>query len=346
MRKIVCMILTFLLLIPVLLSGCAKSVETPAEYFKDKTIYWDIFTPAGVSADQFARPVAPALAEELGASTVQIVIKDAAGGIEAWNHTWNAEPDGLTFTVGEISDMALLNILEDPAAQFDLGQFEVLWASGPFPILFNINAKQYNSLEDLKSEKGMIFGAFTPGGNWAVMTVAIMEAFGLDAKLVTGIGTNDRVKAIGQGDMDASLLTPIRTKQELDGGLGLVKPVLVVSPNRHKDFPDVPTFAELADMNNPDVADLVTISQDIMISGYAILMPPGVPQDRLDFFAQAFDRAVMKQQQVVEETMLWDLSERKGAEQAASEIHDILTQDKQDKFRKLFVDMFDKYLVK
>ena len=69
--------------------------ETPAEFYRGKTVRLVNGGAAGSGYDLYSRMLAPHLEKKLGA-TVVVESRPGAGMLIAMNHTWNAPPDGLT----------------------------------------------------------------------------------------------------------------------------------------------------------------------------------------------------------------------------------------------------------
>ena len=71
------------------------AAQSPAEFFKGKTVRLVNGGAPGSGFDLYSRMLAPWLERKLGASVV-VESRPGAGMMIAMNHTWVAAPDGLT----------------------------------------------------------------------------------------------------------------------------------------------------------------------------------------------------------------------------------------------------------
>jgi tripartite-type tricarboxylate transporter receptor subunit TctC len=262
---------------------------TPAEFYKGKTINIIVGRDVGSDEDTLSRLIASDLKEFTGAGAVIIENRGEAGGIEGLNLAYRGTPDGLTVHSDNLADIALLNMFEDPAAKFKMDEFTYIWGVPRKPLLFTISTK-FATLDTLRANKDLKFAAGSPGGNFHVVNLIVAELLGLDAKIWGGVRGSDRLLRIAQGDMDGSVFHLRRASPGFEQGY--LKPVIIIGPERLPEFPAVPTLRELYIPDDPLLQQAVGLCDNFLIFTYTLLAPPGVPQDRVKFLEEMWNKAV------------------------------------------------------
>lgn len=255
--------------------------ESPAEFYKGKTIRLITSGSVGGGYDSYIRMIGPHLAEKLDATVVPINMPGGSHML-AINHTYKAKPDGLTLLLANGEAAILGQLLKFPAARFDL--LKVNWLAGVNGEnrVFLLSAKsKYKSLQDAINAAAIKFGS-TGKADGSGNTAAIMShALGLHSKIVMGYkGSREFVRAALQGEVDGVALSETSAKRfSRDGKL---KPVIAIARHRLPLFKDVPTIFEAVKLTK-EQAWWVDYQESLSLIGRSLMTGPGVPADRVAF---------------------------------------------------------------
>lgn len=329
-------------------ASCAPAAETAAEFYKGKTIDFSTSVPVGGSGDLIGRLIAPILKEYIDASAVIVTERSTAGGIDAWNYTYMAKPDGLTIAMGDAAAEAVSEIFEDPAVRYETAEFEYLWGLQAVPTVFIVQpGGPIKSIDDLRAVKEPTIGAYNPNGNYGMINLTVIAALGLDdAKFIGGPGSSERILKIRQGEMTGSILDSARALKEMAGGPGVVEPLFIVSPERHPGFPGLPTLRELVPGASSEFMEMISLSETLMVAGENILTTPGVPQDRVKFLSDVIMRIAEEQHDTIEELLGIEITKYDTGADIKAFIEETMTGDAPAKLRALFATLLDKHLVR
>lgn len=272
--------------------------ETPAEFYKGKTVTILIGFPPGGGYDANARTLARHIGRFIpGNPNVVASNMPGAGSLNAANHTYNtAAADGLTFTIFA-SSAALEPLLGNKAARFDPAKFgwigsmaqEVaycgIWQSSGAP-----------STWKEVMERETIFG----GGAAAAITfqhpMILKNVLGAEKmKVVSGYpGTRDVNLAMNRGEVNGScglFGSSIMSQWRKEVESGQLKLVIQMGYQKSKQFGDIPSVFDLAKTDEDRQVLEIHFHQQLLSRPFAF--PPNVPQDRLKAMREAF-MATMK----------------------------------------------------
>jgi tripartite-type tricarboxylate transporter receptor subunit TctC len=277
-------LLAILILNSFWLTGCGTTSSTPApaDFYKGKTINLVVSGDAGSIADLNSRVIATHLGADTEAN-VSVENRAEAGGLDGTNYTAMAEKDGLT--LGTISMVKLLSakILKDPAAQYELADFDYILSIGLNQTFFFVSASgPYQSLNDLKAGSGLKIAAGSASGYISLAGLSVIDLLGLDAKLITGFENNTaRSLATQRGEVAgyATSLTGL-TGGELDKGT--LKPLFVLATQRDPIRPDVPAITEFTNLSADDLA-LVKMWETGLSYGTVTLAPAGIATEKYSY---------------------------------------------------------------
>ncbi len=284
MRKVLIAVLVcFVLAISVPACTPSEKAVSPEEFYKGKSVYVAQSAPppgAGITTRIFAKYF-----EIVTGATTVVEPRSGGGYTEVANVAYAAAPDGLTMgcNMGEV--VAANWLLDEPAVQYDLTKLTYLGAIQGTPVGFYVKADgPYTSIEKLKAGKNIIVAGASPRGLMSVWPTIGAHLLGLDFKLVTGFrGPPGCKMAVMQGEaqiMGVGIHTP--------GLRPDLKPLFVLSAERHEMLPDVPALPEVIDMT--EVADkMLKIRDRLTPLGPAVFLAPGIPQDRVDYLREVFN---------------------------------------------------------
>lgn len=258
---------------------------TAQDFYRGKTITWIVSSEPGGGTDINTRIVAPYLAKETGAA---VKVEDM-GSDEGVNYVYNqAKRDGLTLVINSLGAIIGNDILKAPGAIYETDKLSFLgdiYPSGN-KVLQTSPKASYKTLEALRQAKGLKAGATSAKGTFATTTAVTFELLGLDGKVVTGFkgGAGLRL-ALTQGEVDfIAFSDDTAQKEEADGS---AVNVLILGNEKSLTVPNVPTISELG-VKIPK--ELEAAHQFIISAGYAAALPPEVPQDRIEYLREVFQK--------------------------------------------------------
>lgn len=234
-----------LCLLALVASGCGRSAEFPAQPIT-LICPWS----AGGGTDRVSRQIAAQLESELG---VPVNVINATGGGGVTGHTRGAvaRPDGYTLTMitVELSMLhwrGLTNVTHEDFAPLQLLNRDAA-------ALLVRGDSLHRSLDDLveslrsaaaSGEKLKVSGT-AYGGIWHIAVAGWLDARGLGADAANWISINGAGPSIQEllaGGVDFICCSLAEADAVLAGGQ--VRALGVMSPQRIRGFPEVPTFTE------------------------------------------------------------------------------------------------------
>ncbi len=261
-----------------------------AEFYRGKTINMVVGGSAGGGYDALARAIARFIGNHLpGSPSILVRNMPGAGGMIATNYMFStAEKDGSVFGLVENStplaplfgtkearyDATKLNWLGTPSVEVGL---VLLWHTVPV-----------NTLDDLRT-KPTTMGASGVHSTQAFYTRLLNATLGTKMRVINGYtGLNDTFLAMERGEIDGSpsvfysALSSTRPRWLPDH---LAKVVLQYGPQRVDELPDVPFVPDL--ISNVDDKLLLQAAFAPAALGRPLVMPPGVPSDRVTAMRKA-----------------------------------------------------------
>ena len=262
------------------------------EFYKGKRITFIVPYDPGAGYDMYARMMVPFLEEYTGAR-IEVSNLPGAGGMRGVNELFRAPTDGTYIGILNGAAMVTNQISEIVGVDYDLGKFGYLGrVAADVRVLTMAADSPYQTFDDfLNSDKQIKLGATGLGGSTYVDAVLINEALGLDVHVIHGY---DSVvdPAILRGEVDGtwgSLGSRLVSIEE-----GLTVPILQNGRERSAELPDVPTVLEYIDVaeNKERALAIMEVWDSLNSVGRPIATPPGVPEERLAFLQEAFDKVM------------------------------------------------------
>lgn len=246
------------------LAGNAACDDYPA-----KEVRYIVPFSAGGGSAAWAESMKPVLAKKLGVD-VKVEYLPGGGGIRGANEIRSAKPDGHTFGLMIINDVALADLLGH--AQFDVTDLTMLARLTLDPQVFYAPASSdVDDIEELaaKSQREPIRHT---GEEVSAIEVITYHIFGVKWKFILQEGKPETLLALRRGDADVSVGSLSSVLDALKDGQ--MKPILYEGPELSEDTPGfeyVENAPKVEDFGHPELAtDLV--QQRIMVA------PPGLPE--------------------------------------------------------------------
>jgi len=264
--------------------------QPAAVFYKGKTVTMVVSTSAGGGYDTMARAIARHLGKQLpGEPAVVVRNMPGAGGITAMNWLYNtADKDGTV--LGLVSNSTPLDpLFGTKEARYDATKFN--WLGTPsFEVAMVLlwHTVPVTTIENLKIKETHV------GASGAISTPAfyarlLNATLGTKMKVITGYpGQNDAFLAMERGELDGypsvfySALTSTRPNWL---PAHQARAIVQYGPERLAELPDVPFAADL--VTSEDDKLLMQAASAPLALGRPLLMPPGVPADRVAAMRQA-----------------------------------------------------------
>ena len=319
------------------------AAQTPAEFFRGKTVHLIVGAAAGAAYDFAGRAVAAHMGRHIpGNPNIVVENMPGAAGIPMMNHLYNrAARDGTVFGVplnGIVLEPRLKALSrEGGAVMFDLSKMSwigtpaqqpqsiIVWKDAPF-----------HSLKDLQTKEA-IFGTTSSGTDSNVMPLLLNQLTGAKIKVVAGYkGVTDIFHAIEQGELQGAsvLLSSFLGKPDWvrDRKARLL---LHFGTDRIRGIEDVPTAIELTP--DDEAKMMLRVYATKFKTTYPFVLPPGVPEDRVRALREGFD-ATMKDPAMIAEAKRFGIDiDPLGGDAIAQLMRDIdaVPQPVIDRLRKL-----------
>jgi len=272
---------TLLIALLVLISGCSSDTDGS---FPQNNISMVIPYGPGGGFDTTVRVFAPYFANHLGDGiTVLPENIPGTGGRRGTATVYRAKPDGYTLGIFNLPGLVLPSVLGE---KVDYELRELSWIgrveSQDYVVLVQA-ASNIHSIQDLQAQEKITFVSIGYGTTVLSAIQIMAEQLGLMSKdpiFLTGYeGTTDQLVALVRGDGNVTV-SPISTAVQYVQS-GNLRPLAVTGQNRNRNFPDVPTFAELG------YPGLTPLNVQRSIAG-----PPGMDPALLTQLREAFTRVM------------------------------------------------------
>jgi tripartite-type tricarboxylate transporter receptor subunit TctC len=280
--------------------------QSSKNFYEGKAITFLVGSSAGGGTDVTARLIARHIERHIpGKPRIDVMNKPGAGGMIAANELYNLKkPDGLsisTLNTGSLFATATGN----QAIKFDLQKF--LWLGQAFDdaqVLYLKTSTPYTSFDAVrkanKEGKQPKMGAQALDHTSNVVVKIAEQIFGLDFQVIPGYpGTPQILLDIERGALDGraqGIGSLMSTRREWIKN-GYIKILATSKKRRDPRVPDVASMEELAPAGSKGLLNALYAGQNLARS---VVLPPGVPADRVKILRDAFaamtkDEAFLKE---------------------------------------------------
>ncbi|MGA8616276.1 MAG: tripartite tricarboxylate transporter substrate-binding protein [Xanthobacteraceae bacterium] len=260
------------------------------EFYKGKTVTLVVGGSAGGGYDTLARAIARYIGGHIPGNP-SVVVEDmpGAGGLLAMDYLFRtAARDGSVIALVE-NGPPLAPLFGVKEARFDATQFN--WLGTPSvetAVTLLWHSVPVNSLDDLKT-RATTMGASGTNSTQAFYTRLIDATLGTKMQAINGYkGLNETFLAMERGEIDGSpsvfysAITSTRPQWLPDH---LAKAILQYGPQPVKELAGVPFVSDL--VTAPDDKLLLQAAFAPLALGRPLVMPPGVPSERVTAMRQA-----------------------------------------------------------
>lgn len=277
-----------------LVAAAPLPAQTAKGFLDGKIITFLVGSSAGGGTDLTARLIARHIERYLpGKPRIDVANKPGAGGMIAANELYNLKkPDGLsisTLNTGALFATATAN----EAIKFDLQKF--LWVGQAFDdaqVLYLKTSTPYLSFDAIKKAnregKQPKMGAQALDHTSNVVVKIAEQIFGLDFTVIPGYpGTPQILLDIERGALDGraqGIGSLMVTRKEWIKS-GYIKILATSKKRRDPRINDIATMEELAPAGSKSLLNALYAGQNLARS---VVLPPGVPADRVKVWRDAF----------------------------------------------------------
>ncbi len=265
--------------------------QTPAEFYRGKTIELDIGTSVGGGYDVHARLLARHMSKYMpGNPTIVPKNVEGASGLRLANLLYNTAPrDGTAFGI-TLRNVSFEPMFGNKSAQFDPTRFTWIGsASSEVSICVAWHTSGVATLDDLFTTE-LVVGSIGPATDLAVFPKIINGVLGTHMKIVNGYpGGNEVMLAVERGEIGGRCAwswsaAKATRKDWIDRKQ--VNIFVQTALSKHPDLPDVPLIMDRAKTDDDrDLLKLVFARQEF---AWPYMAPPGVPADRIAALRKAF----------------------------------------------------------
>jgi len=208
--------------------------------FPSKAVTIIVPYSAGGGTDNFVRAFEQPLEKAMG---VDVVVRNIAGGGGAIGamKALAARPDGYTVT---IPNNAFYTLQGMGNVSFKYTDFDYIARVATEPYVLTVaNKPEWSTLEgfiDNAKKAPVRIGFSGVGSSTHIMTIAIMQALGIDAQMVPYGGGSQVLAAALGGHIDGLVLNPSDVASAVEGN----KLVSIGSTGKTSLLPDVPLFVD------------------------------------------------------------------------------------------------------
>jgi tripartite-type tricarboxylate transporter receptor subunit TctC len=275
----------------------AATAETPAEFFRGKTINLGVGSGPGGGYDAYSRVLTRHYSRFIpGKPAVVIQYVPGAGGMVVANNTYSASAKNGTYMAMIPASVLLDGVLGSDQAKFDAGRFTFIGNMNEEADTCSFwHTSGIATTRDIFTKEAII-GTAGPASNSHTFPLVMNRVLGTKFKLIPGYGGGSslRINAMEKGELQGACGIFVSTVLSQFGQQvreGKLKVLLQMALARHPAFPDAPNAVEFA-KNDAD-RQILTLFFAQLALGRAIFAPPDVPQDRAKALSDAF-AATMK----------------------------------------------------
>ena len=281
-----------------LISATAPSARADAvgDFYKGKQINWILSAGAGGGYSSYAHAFAPHFQKHIpGNPNIVVQNMPGAGGIRAMIFLSSVAPkDGTTFGLVH-SSVPFAPLFGLEGAKFDPRQMQWIGSiSRASAICVAWHTSPIKTAQDLW-EKEYVVGGTGAGSQMETMPAMLNKLFGMKIKIISGYkGGNDVYLAMERGEVHGrcgGLVSSIQSTRPDWFPQHKVNVPVQVALKRDPMFPDSPAVAEFAkDDRTLKILKLVLAPSEM---DRPLLLPPGVPKDRVDAMRKAFHETMI-----------------------------------------------------
>lgn len=270
-----------------------QSVE---EFFKGKDVRFVLSAGQGGGYGTYAHAIKPYLEKHLpGNPTIIIQHMQGAGGVVAANWMGNVAPkDGTAIALIHRGAVSTAPLFGAKGIKYEPQKFGWIGSmNSEISVCASWSTTPIKTFEDTRRQT-FIVGGLGPGSDTDILPNMMNNLFDTKMKLVTGYNSGGAIQlAVERGELQGrcgwSVSSIISTRPDWirDKKINFL---VQIGVDKHEALPDIPLLSDLAnDQETRDIVEVIVLPQ---LMGRPLLLPPGVPADRIAAWRAAFDKAM------------------------------------------------------
>ena len=273
------------------LGALPAHAQSPAEFYKGKTVEVHIGYSAGGGYDVYGRILARHMGKHIpGNPTLVVKNMEGAGSLRLANWIYNAAPkDGTAF--GIIGRGAAFDpLFGNKAAQFDANKYSWIGSmNNEVSVCVSWKDSGVTKFEDLLT-KELVVGGTGPSADTDQFPKIMNGVLNTKFKIITGYpGGNDVSLAMQRGEVKGrcgwSWSSVVATQEQWYKDK-TINVLVQLSLNKHGDLPHVPLIMDLAKTKEQKQILRLVFARQVM--GRPFVAPPDLPADRVAALRNAF----------------------------------------------------------
>ena len=290
MKKLKAIALTSIATALTLAALVPASAQSVADFYRGKTITYNLAVPDGASWGLYARTFIEHLRKHVpGNPNIILQVMPGGGGVAAGNHIFNvAVKDGTV--IGTPLSTAMVFAATDPGqVQYDPRKYSWIGSMAVVQDVITVwHTAPAKTLDDAKRIE-LIMGATGKGSNSFQDVALANNLLGTKFKPVRGYKGGAEINiAIERGEVHGRSTTWESWPGSHPNWLAEKKLIHLVQlgPRKLPEIGDeVPLFRDLVSGEQQQIVDFIGVS---LAMGRAVYAPPGIPKDRLEALRLAF----------------------------------------------------------
>ena len=266
--------------------AAGAAAETPAEFYKGKTMVYIVGGGAGGSYDFYGRVVARYMEPALPGVTMVVKNVQAAGGIAGANAIYAAKPDGLTIGTSNVG-IIYGQIAGSKGIKFDLNRMTWIGKAATETVALITSAlspyKTFDAMRAAKTPVKFSIGGY--GSSATTVTLILAKAFDLNVQIIPGYTGSEPEMSMRRGEIDANAGALSSWDAFLKAGYGQVALQIGGAP-----LPGVPQAADIA--TTKDQKSLIALVESQSDLARFTFGPPEIPADRVAHLRAAYKAAL------------------------------------------------------
>jgi tripartite-type tricarboxylate transporter receptor subunit TctC len=279
------------------------SAQSPAEFYKGKTIQIVVGFGAGGGYDLYARALGRHLGKYVpGNPTIVVQNMEGAGSVRAANYVYAGSPQDGTVIAAVNQNAPMYQLLGGAGARYEAAQLQWLGSmTNSNGTVYTWHTSGIKTLDDAKL-KEVPMGAVGAQSDSVIFPNLINEMLGTKFKPITGYPGStqihlamERGEVLGRGGNSWSSVQTANASWIKENKINML---VQVGFEKEPDLPKVPLLLDLVkDDEGKGVIRVISLPTAI---GYGHWLAPGVPKDRMAALRTAY-AAVMKDPEFIKE---------------------------------------------
>jgi len=265
--------------------------QTPAEFYRGKSVDLYIGTSVGGGYDAYARMLARHLGKYMpGSPTIVPKNMEGGGGMRLANFIYNAAPkDGTVLGIFN-RGVAFDQLLGSRAAQFEAGKFNWIGSTNnEVSVCVAWHTTGIVSHTELLT-KELVVGATGPSGDTYQFPKIANGVLGTKFKIISGYpGGNDVDLAMERGEVQGRCgwsWTSVKATHQTWLDRRGINILFQMGLSKHPDLPDVALILDLARNDEERAIFRLMFARQVMAWPFAA--PPALPRERVEALRRAF----------------------------------------------------------